>query len=196
MRLQPGGVDLIRILQTKRLSRSEQIVLLMHARDAILARLEDREPPVLSEPGKRLRRRCGVFVTLFKGNKLRGCIGYIHSDKPLYQAVAELAEAAAFHDPRFQPLRKEELPEIHIEISVLSALKRISSPRQIKLNHHGILVRQEHTQGILLPQVATKHKWDRETFLEHACIKANLPKDAWKRPETHIYVFTAQIFEE
>lgn len=184
------------LFKTKRLSQGEKKTLLRLARETISAKLnnEDLQIPAIIE--KRLNQRTGVFVTLLKKGKLRGCIGYMQTDKPLYQSVQELAEAAAFHDPRFQPLKREELPDIQIEMSVLSGFEKISNIKRIKTRHHGILVRHGDYQGILLPQVAEKYNWGRETFLQHACVKANLPKEDWKNPETELFIFTAQIFEE
>jgi len=193
----PGeDTRLFSLLNPKRLSRSEQLTLLALARDAIQAQLDGREPLAPSKKGRRLSRKDGVFVTLMKNGKLRGCIGYLQTDKPLYQSVPELAVSAACHDPRFQPLRPEELPESKIEISVLSGLRPLTASKNIRLNRDGILVRSGKAQGILLPQVATRYNWDRETFLEHACIKAGLPGGAWKEKDVELYAFTAQVFEE
>jgi len=116
--------------------------------------------------------------------------------KPLYQTVQEAAEAAAFQDPRFSPLKQEELSKISIEISVLSPLRPISSVRKIKVGRDGLLIKVGESHGLLLPQVARKNRWNRQTFLEHVCIKAGLHRDAWQQPETELMTFRAQVFKD
>jgi AmmeMemoRadiSam system protein A len=133
-------------------------------------------------------------VTLHKQGRLRGCIGQIHARQPLVRTVAEMAVAAAFEDPRFPPLRREELRDIDIEISVLTPLRRITDVGEIQVGTHGIYLRRGAYSGLLLPQVATEWGWDRNTFLEHTCEKAHLPKDAWKDKKAEIYIFSADVF--
>ncbi|HWP47426.1 MAG TPA: AmmeMemoRadiSam system protein A [Candidatus Limnocylindrales bacterium] len=147
---------------------------------------------VVTEPELQMKK--GVFVTLKKGDLLRGCIGDIDGKRSLWQSAQEIVIAAATRDPRFPPLTEEELKDIHIEISVLSPFEKISDPTCIRIGQHGILVKKSPFSGLLLPQVAVEQGWDTLTFLEHACKKAWLPGDAWKDPETEIYVFTAQVF--
>ena len=147
---------------------------------------------VVTEPELQMKK--GVFVTLKKGDLLRGCIGDIDGKRSLWQSAQEIVIAAATRDPRFPPLTEEELKDIHIEISVLSPFEKISDPTCIRIGQHGILVKKSPFSGLLLPQVAVEQGWDALTFLEHACKKAWLPGDAWKDPETEIYVFTAQVF--
>jgi len=106
-----------------------------------------------------------------------------------------MAEAAAFQDPRFPPVRVDELGELEIEISVLTPLREIKDPEEIEVGKHGIMIeRPPYYSGLLLPQVATEYGWDRETFLEQTCIKAGLPPNAWRDPATRIYIFSAEIF--
>jgi AmmeMemoRadiSam system protein A len=145
--------------------------------------------PALSTP-------CGAFVTLTKHGELRGCIGYITSEKSLYETVNDAAHAAAFQDGRFPRVRSEELPQIRIEISVLSPLSKIRGVGEIQVGKHGILLRKGYSSGLLLPQVATEYGWDRDTFLSHTCLKAGLPSDCWKQPGIGIEIFTAVIFAE
>ncbi len=145
------------------------------------------DSPILKEPR-------GAFVTLHKNGQLRGCIGQIRATKPLYETVAEMAYAAAFEDPRFPPLRAEELPYIDIEISVLTPFKKISDVKEIEIGKHGLMIRKDGYSGLLLPQVPVEWKWDLREFLEHTCIKAGLNKDAWKDKDTEIYVFSAEVF--
>ncbi len=135
----------------------------------------------------------GCFVTLKIHGKLRGCIGTFSSEKPLSSVIQEMAVSAATRDPRFYPLRKEELEDLEIEISVLSPLKRIDSVDEIQVGIHGLYIEKDLFRGVLLPQVAVEYGWDRTAFLEQTCLKAGLEKDAWKK-ESDIYIFSAEIF--
>ncbi len=141
-----------------------------------------------------LRENRGAFVTLQKKGQLRGCIGYIQAYEPLHTTIEKMAEAAAFKDPRFSPVKEKELPDLDIEISVLTPLKKITDVREIEVGKHGIYIMKGGRSGLLLPQVATEYGWDRQTFLEHTCQKAGLPSTAWKEKETEIYIFSADIF--
>jgi len=145
------------------------------------------ESPVLKE-------NRGAFVTIHKRGQLRGCIGYIEGRGPLHKTIEEMAEAAAFRDPRFTPVKEKELPELELEISVLTPLKKIKDVNEIQVGKHGIYIKKEWYSGLLLPQVATEYGWDRQTFLEHTCQKAGLPSNAWKEKEIEIYIFSADIF--
>lgn len=138
----------------------------------------------------------GAFVSLHKGDELRGCIGTCFPTRPLYQTVSEMTEAAASRDPRVSPVRAKELAEIGIEISVLSPLQLVQDPRSLEAGKHGLHITSGENRGVLLPQVATQYGWDMETFLCQTCLKAGLPKNGWKRPETKIMGFTALIIEE
>jgi AmmeMemoRadiSam system protein A len=138
----------------------------------------------------------GAFVTLHKHGQLRGCIGYIIGVKPLYQTVQEVAEAAATRDPRFPSVTPEELPDLDYEISALSVPRTITDVKEIQVGVHGIIMRRGYHQGLLLPQVATEYGWDSKTFLEHTCMKAGLPTDAWQDEDTEIQIFSAEVFDE
>ncbi len=141
-----------------------------------------------------LKENRGAFVTIQKRGQLRGCIGYIEAHGPLYKTIEEMAGAAAFRDPRFSPVTERELPDLEVEISVLTPLKRITDVDEIEVGKHGIYMKQGWYSGLLLPQVATEYGWDRKTFLEHTCQKAGLPTTAWKDKSTEIYIFSADIF--
>lgn len=143
-----------------------------------------------------LKEKRGAFVTIRKHGHLRGCIGYIEARKPLYKAVQEMAIAAAFNDPRFPPLKRDELKYITIEISVLSPLKEIKDINEIEVGIHGIYIVKGFNSGLLLPQVATEYKWDRITFLEETCYKAGLHPGAWRDKDTKIYIFSADVFNK
>ncbi len=170
--------------------------LLGIARETIETFIRTREKPEFTIEEPELKAQCGAFVTLKAHGHLRGCIGLVQGIKPLYQTVIDMAVAAATEDPRFSPVRENELEHLHIEISVMSPLEEIENPEDVQVGRHGIMIRRGIRSGLLLPQVATEHNWDRETFLTHTCRKAFLPDDAWKDPETHISVFSAQVFGE
>ena len=177
------------------LSSEERAILLQAAREAIESRLQRRRPNYPQASGN-LKKKCGAFVTLYEKGKLRGCIGFVTAARPLLQTVIEAAEASAFHDPRFPPLESRELGEITIDISVLSEPRPVRSLEEIQVGTHGLIVRQGHRSGLLLPQVATEYGWDRETFLTHTCYKAGLPGDCWRSPDTEIELFGAEVFGE
>ncbi len=143
---------------------------------------------------KKLLEKRGVFVTLKKRGQLRGCIGFIRPFKPLVELVKDAALSAAFNDPRFHPVSEDELDELEIEISVLTPFREITDPDEIVLGRDGIYIERGAFSGLLLPQVAIEHNMDKKTFLEHACLKAGLPPNAWEDENTKIYVFSADIF--
>lgn len=178
------------------LSREERITLLKIAGASIEAALNGKalELPSISSPA--LMEKRGAFVTLHEHGQLRGCIGNFVSQKPLYETVADMALAAAFNDPRFRPLEARELSEIDIEISALTPLEPISSVEEIEVGKHGIYIINGPYRGVLLPQVATEHGWDRYTFLDQTCLKAGMMPGCWKSPETQILVFSAEVFGE
>ena len=175
-------------------SLKERRALLALSRAAITSALENKT----IERGKAERPfslRRGVFVTINVHGKLRGCIGVIEPRGPLGDSIIHCAQNAAFHDPRFPALRREELPGLEIEISLLSELFPIAL-NQIQIGKHGLLIATESHRGLLLPQVATENRLSREEFLEETCRKAGLPRDAWRAPQTKIYAFTCEIFRE
>lgn len=178
------------------LSTADKETLLKVARESIRAHLKSQTPVLPKEVSPPLREPRGVFVTLHRQGRLRGCIGYLEPIKPLLAAVQEMAAAAAFNDPRFPPVREEELADIDLEISVLSPMHRIFKEAEIEVGKHGLYIERALARGLLLPQVATECKWDRVTFLEQTCCKAGLPPSAWQDPNTRIFVFTAEIFSE
>ena len=143
-----------------------------------------------------LRRRSGAFVSLHKGDDLRGCIGLISDEGELYRTVQRCVLSAALEDSRFAPVTREEITALHIEISVLSPAHRVTDMGQIEVGRHGLIVSSGGFRGLLLPQVASKYEWDRETFLAQTCRKAGLPATAWNRPGTVVQIFEAQVFSE
>ena len=178
------------------LNTAEKKTLLKIAREAIEAKAGGKlrllNPAIESEA---LKKGSGAFVSLHSNGRLRGCIGVFASKAPLWKTVQENAVAAAFRDPRFSPVEKQELPGIEIEISVLTPLKQITDVNEIEIGRHGIFIKQGPRAGVLLPQVAVEHDFDRETFLAETCLKADLPEDAWQNG-ADIYIFEAEIFGE
>jgi AmmeMemoRadiSam system protein B/AmmeMemoRadiSam system protein A len=161
---------------------------------AITAVLKGKQFEAEEPMSRILKEKRGAFVTITIDGMLRGCIGLIRAVKPLYEAVAEMAVAAAFEDPRFMPMTEKELKNVAIEISVLSPLIRVDDPNEIKVGRDGLVIHSEGHSGLLLPQVATEHQWDRTTFLEQTCLKAGLPKQGYKDKGAEIYRFTAEVF--
>ncbi|GAB4379986.1 MAG: AmmeMemoRadiSam system protein A [Calditrichia bacterium] len=178
------------------LNSEEKKYLLKLARETIITLLEKDEFPQTRPISEKVKEKFGAFVTLHKDGRLRGCIGYIEGVKPLYQTIMEMAKSAAFNDPRFPPVKKNEVKHLEIEISVLSPIKQIDNPEIIEVGKHGLIIQRGYYRGLLLPQVATEWGWDREEFLQQTCFKAGLPGDAWKDPDTKIFIFTAEIFSE
>ena len=176
------------------LSEQEKIKLHEIARQSIADGLAGKRPQPLKDLSGVLMEPRGAFVTLHLNGCLRGCIGLIEAVKPLAETIQEMAYSAAFCDPRFAPLTAREFPEITLEISVLSPLQRSKNIDEIQVGEHGLYIRQGSCRGLLLPQVATECKWDRDTFLQQTCRKACLPAMAWKDPQTEIYLFSADIF--
>lgn len=174
-------------------TKEERRQLLTLAREAIQAAIEERVLD-LTPPSEHLAEHRGAFTTLHIGNELRGCVGHIFAQHSLFRTVAETAAAAAFEDPRFPPTTKEEAPFLQFEISVLSPLQEID-PEDIEVGKHGLLITYGSRRGLLLPQVATEHGWDRETFLRQTCVKAGLPQDAWEHG-AKVEAFSAEIFAD
>lgn len=142
-----------------------------------------------------LRRHAGAFVTLrTRDGDLRGCIGSIVAREPLIRAVVASAFNAAFRDPRFPPVTSSEWPVLELEISVMGPIERVTDVNDILPGRDGLIITRGRSSGLLLPQVATEYDWDRETFLEHTCVKAGLAPDAWRQPETTIEKFAAEVF--
>ena len=148
-------------------------------------------PPVDVE----LNITAGAFVSIFWRGQLRGCLGRLAPDVALPSLVVRLAQTVADSDPRFDPVRPDELADITLEISVLTPECEITSVDEIEVGRHGLIIARGSRRGLLLPQVATEHGWDRETFLDHTCTKAGLPAGAWK-DGARICVFEAIVFGE
>lgn len=177
------------------LTPERQEALLALARWTLESYLESGKIPPYETEDPQLLRPSGAFVTLRKAGELRGCIGHLRADTPLYRVVQEMAVAAATEDPRFPPLTRQELESVQLEISVLSPFHRLTDPMQVEVGKHGLLIIKGGKQGLLLPQVAVEEGWGREEFLEGLCQKAGLPKGCWQEGAS-LYTFTAMIFGE
>jgi hypothetical protein len=178
------------------LSKEERAELHAIARKAIEAgpTAAKSSPRRVETASQKLKEPRGAFVTLYKKGVLRGCIGQIVARMPLVEAVSAMAEQAAYHDPRFPPVRADEVEDLKIEISVLTDLEKIGSKDDIEVGKHGILIVRDSSVGLLLPQVATEYGWNGTEFLENCCLKAGLPRDTWKEKGTEIYIFSADVF--
>lgn len=179
--------------------------LLNVARTAIGAALTRNPKPLqdlLAKAPDDVPEASGVFVTLYLDDHLRGCIGSLALEMPLEQAVARYACGAAFEDPRFPPLKPDELPHIHLDISVLSPLERVTDPHNLELGRHGVLVRgmgpYRGRQGTYLPQVAEHLSGTIIDFVDHCCQhKAGLPAGAWRDPsQAELFAYTAEVLSE
>lgn len=171
-------------------SQEERTLLLRLAHDAIVSAVEQQGLPDVPY-SEHLSQPRGAFTTLYLHAKLRGCVGYPLPVAPLYRTIIETARAAAFQDPRFAPVSRKESSELQVSLSVLSTMQPIL-PDQIEVGRHGLLMSHAGHRGLLLPQVAIEHGWDRLTFLEQTCLKAGLPLNAWR--EARIEAFTAEVF--
>ncbi|MCM8780691.1 MAG: AmmeMemoRadiSam system protein B [Candidatus Omnitrophica bacterium] len=179
------------------LNKEQKKRLLEIARDSIETYLTTGKKLELVEADPVLLKEMGAFVTLHKHGQLRGCIGNLIGNQPLYLTVRDMAIESAVGDPRFPAVDLSELKDIDIEISVLSPLRRIDSAEDIQLGVHGVLVRRGFHSGVYLPQVATETGWSKEEFLSSLCShKAGLSADAWKDKSTQLYIFTAEVFSE
>lgn len=179
------------------LTGKERNTLMSIAKKSVETAVRERRlyAPPLPEDAALLSDRA-AFVTLNEKGQLRGCIGDVSPSKPLYLMVRDVAALAAVRDPRFPPVSTLELTSLEYEISVLSPFRRVTDWKQIRVGRHGLVVRQGEYEGVLLPQVPVEQHWDRNTFLNEACIKAGLPPRAWHDESTDVFMFTALVFGE
>ncbi len=177
------------------LSEEERSAILELARQGVSHAVSHAQPlPTFPTTGIFAERR-GLFVTLHVAKQLRGCIGIIEAQATLGETLARCAADAALHDPRFSRMRNEELDALKIEVSLLTPLEAIL-PERVEIGIHGLLVERGARRGLLLPQVAVEHQLGREQFLAETCVKAGLPREAWKDPETKLYGFQCEIIAE
>lgn len=177
------------------LTESQKKYLLSIARQSIQRFLKEKVLIKIENSDAELNSKLGAFVTLFKKKKLRGCIGHITNDLPLHEVIALMALQAAIGDNRFEPVTLDELPEIEIEISILSLFKQIESINEINIGYDGVLLKKGEIRGIFLPEVAIKMGWNRTQFLSHLCTKVGLATNSWKK-DTRLYTFQTEVFFE
>ena len=180
------------------MDEKQKKTLLKIAKDSISAAVSIKNVEMPQCVDKELCNKQGCFVTIKNHGNLRGCIGQFTSDIPLYQLVCKMAVASATQDSRFahDPITPDELEDLTIEISVLSPLEKTDDPLSLRLGTDGIYITRGGRSGCFLPQVATETGWNRQEYLSYCCRhKAFLPPDAWKDPETEVYLFTADAFE-
>jgi AmmeMemoRadiSam system protein A len=193
------------------LTKSQRTELLKLARVSIAVYLKSGYIPNYKTDDPLLTQNSGAFVTLWQRGepievrretppvsfrtKLRGCIGYVWADKPLYQVVQRMAVSAATSDPRLPALTFDELNDVNIEISVLSPLYLATDLEQIQVGMHGLMIVHDGRRGVLLPQVPVERGWNRQEFLEHLCLKAGLPLESW-RNQPELYMFRTIKFGE
>ena len=177
------------------LSAEQRQKLLDVARQSLRHAVGVGPRPSLDTDDPHLLRPSGAFVTLKTRGQLRGCIGHIEPILPLIETVAQMAQSAALHDPRFPPVAADEEAQIHIEISAMSPIEPVEDLGAIEVGRHGLIVEQGGFRGLLLPQVASELGWSREEFLRHTCIKAGLPSDAYQ-DDAKVFWFEAEVFGE
>jgi AmmeMemoRadiSam system protein B/AmmeMemoRadiSam system protein A len=175
------------------LTEEEKKELLSLARNTITEYVTNEKVPEIKMKNPKLKADGAVFVTIKRNGLLRGCIGHIQPIMPLYQSVVRNAVAACSSDPRFPSMKKDELKDMDIEVSVLSPLEPLKDVKNVQVGKHGLVIVKGMQSGLLLPQVAQELGWDRETFLEQICAKAGLPRGAWK--DADLYTFTAEIIK-
>jgi AmmeMemoRadiSam system protein A len=178
------------------LSDTECKLLFRAARMSIERAVSGSTEASREEIPQALTRKAGAFVTLLLGGELRGCIGFIEPLAPIYDTVCEAAARAATEDARSEPVRPAEATELAIEISILTPTRRLREVAEIEIGTHGLLVEYGKRRGLLLPQVAQEHGWDRGTFVRQTMHKAGLPPTMWNHPDVHLYVFSAEIYHE
>jgi AmmeMemoRadiSam system protein A len=180
------------------MTNEQKKYLLQLARDSIEYYFYNRTKKIVKPlQDVELLEERAVFVTLNQLGCLKGCIGHMQPRGPLYKAVADMAVAAAFEDPRFTPVKESDLDSLEIQISILSPMQKINDYREIQLGRDGVMIRQNFNSGVFLPQVAEETNWDLQTFLANLCShKAGLNPDAYLDPETEIFIFQVEKFSE
>ncbi|MEW6196731.1 MAG: AmmeMemoRadiSam system protein A [Bacteroidota bacterium] len=179
------------------ISLEEKKILLNAARSSIASIFTDSDLPTTDyKKYPLLETHAGAFVTLTVNKKLRGCIGYIISDQPVFETVCDAAIQAAQNDPRFPPLSQKEFEKISIEISILSPPFPLSCYGDIIIGTHGLILEEKGRRGLLLPQVPVEHKMDRDHYLDAICQKTGFPPGYWKDKQLKLSGFTATVFSE
>ena len=189
--------------EENKITLEDGTILVKTARNVVTKYLKDGEKITLEKTIQdKFSFNSGVFVTLNNPIGLRGCIGYPLPDKKLFNALEDASIAAAVEDPRFPPVKSEELDSITFEVTVLTPPQTIKVdnpqeyPGKIKVGQDGLIVRYGYNSGLLLPQVPIEWGWNAKKFLEHTCEKAGLPQDYWEKPEIEVQKFQGIVFKE
>ena len=176
-------------------TNSEKKNKLTVARNTLINLFDNTRTNEVVCSGSNLNKTCGIFVSLYNGNNLRGCIGCFESNRPLIETIADITISSAKNDKRFIPIKKNEINEINIEISILSPLEKINTPDELELGKHGVFIKKGYNRGTFLPQVANKTNWTKEEFISHCSYqKAHLGWDGWKTAD--LYRYEAIIINE
>ncbi len=185
------------VYNSERMTQTQKAALIKAARTTVAAVVRGEAPPELVVKMEGMEYG-GMFVTLRQGGRLRGCMGSFSPEADLLATLQQVAVSAS-HDPRFsgRPITPADLPDIEIELSILSKPEETDDPLSLKLGTHGILIENPAGRGCFLPQVAAEFGWNKEEFLTRCCSeKASLPAEAWKQPETRVLLFTAELISE
>ena len=178
------------------LTPAEEKECLRIARETVEAWVRRHEKPEYKATTPTMAKDGACFVTLKKDGELRGCIGHIIPNEPLYLNVRNMAVAASSEDPRFPPVTPDEMPKIKIEVSVLTPITPVTDPQEVRVGTDGLIMSRGYNRGLLLPQVPGEFGWNREEFLSHTCRKAGMEMDCWKKSGITIEKFQAQVFGE
>lgn len=174
------------------IENEDKEIFLDIARETVNNYVKNKSVPDFEIERPNLKQKSGAFVTLKKNNQLRGCIGHLSADQEAWETVRDMAVMSCSKDHRFSPVTENELPNIDIEISVISPMEKIDDLNSIEVGKHGIYIKHGIQSGLLLPQVATEYGWDRNEFLKHTCFKAGLSPENIQDYE--VFVFTADVF--
>ncbi len=155
--------------------------------------LKKKDKVLISSENSIFNRRFGVFITLKKNGKLRGCMGNIISNTPLYKTLKRISVLSAFEDPRFEPLKSDKIKNLEINVSLIFNLRKLYNIKNLKLGEDGLLIIKGEKRGVLLPEIPALFRWDRKEFLENCCLKADLQKKCWKNKKTKIYIFNSKV---
>jgi AmmeMemoRadiSam system protein A len=178
------------------MSDDERRWLLVLARRTIEVELGRVHPPAEPPAAGPLTEIRGAFVTLTEKRVLRGCIGHPIGTEPLWRSVRSNAINAAFHDPRFPPVQRDEIDRLTIEVSALTPPRRVAGPEEIIVGRDGLIVERGPFRGLLLPQVGERYRWTAEEFLDQTCRKAGMQAGCWRQPDASISAFSAEVFSE
>ena len=181
------------------LDQTDRTALLALARNTLQEYLSTHRWLSFAPTSPALLETRATFVTLRHrlSHELRGCRGEIEAEYPLWESVQRVSVLTAVDDPRFPPVKLAELTDLHIEISALTPLQLVNSPDEVIVGKHGVMIRRGGRGGLFLPQVPIEQGWDRDEYLSTLCwMKAGLPADAWRKKDTQLYTFEAEVFEE